>query len=115
MFVPRAANPPLAIGLMLLATVFIAATTLLAKAVGNGSLGAPLHPLQVSHGRFVFAFLAISGIAFATRLRIGEANLGLHALRSLFGWAGVSLMFAAVAFIPLADATAPAFSTQCSR
>ena len=39
-------NPRIAIALMLTATAFIAATTLLAKAIGNGSLGAPLHPMQ---------------------------------------------------------------------
>ena len=39
-------NPRVAIALMLTATAFIAATTLLAKAIGNGSLGAPLHPMQ---------------------------------------------------------------------
>jgi drug/metabolite transporter (DMT)-like permease len=33
----------------------------------------------------------------------------LHIVRTSFGWAGVTLMFASVAFIPLADATAISF------
>lgn len=109
MFTPRAHNPPAAIALMLLATVFIAATTLLAKALGTDALGTPLHPLQISQGRFLFAFIAIGSTAAMMRQKISAPNLKLHATRSLFGWAGVSLMFAAVAFIPLSDATAISF------
>ena len=102
-------NPPLAIALMLLATVFIAGTTLLAKALGTGTFGPPLHPLQVSQGRFVFAFLLISSVAVVLRPRITPPNWRLHGIRAVFGWGGVSLMFAAVAFIPLSDATAISF------
>jgi len=109
MFTPRAHNPPLAIALMLLATVFIAATTLLAKALGTGSLGAALHPLQISHGRFLFAFLGFALAASVLRPPLRSRNLALHTARSLFGWLGVSLMFAALAFIPLSDATAISF------
>ena len=102
-------NPRIAIALMLTATAFIAATTLLAKAIGNGSLGAPLHPMQVSHGRFLFAFLAIGGMAALRRPSIGRPALGLHLGRTSLGWAGVTLMFAAAAQMPLADATAISF------
>jgi len=109
MFTARAQNPGLAIGLMLAATVFIAATTLLAKAMGTDSLGAPLHPLQISHGRFLFAFLGIAAVVAWRRPPLYSRNLRLHATRSAFGWGGVSLMFAAVAFIPLSDATAISF------
>lgn len=109
MFVARALNPPLAIALMLTATAFIAGTTLLAKAIGAGHLGPPLHPLQVSHGRFIFAFLLFAMAAAAMRPRIVRPDLRLHLGRTLFGWGGVTLMFAAVAFIPLGDATAISF------
>ncbi|WP_425051946.1 DMT family transporter [Psychromarinibacter sp. S121] len=109
MFAPRVQNTRLAILLMVLATVFIAATTLLAKAIGTGRFGPPLHALQVSHGRFLFAFLAIGFAAATLRLRLESPRWKVHALRSLFGWAGVSLMFAAAAFIPLSDATAISF------
>lgn len=102
-------NPPLAAGLILLATAFIAVTTLLAKAIGTGVFGPPLHPLQVSHGRFVFAFLAIAGAMAVLRPQIARPSWGLHIGRTTFGWLGVSLMFAAVAFLPLSDATALVF------
>jgi len=102
-------NPPVAIALMLLATVFIAGTTLLAKALGTDALGPPLHPLQISHGRFMFALLGFSTAAIVLRPDLRTRNLKLHAARSLFGWGGVSLMFASVAFIPLSDATAISF------
>ncbi|WP_417816521.1 DMT family transporter [Tritonibacter scottomollicae] len=102
-------NPPLAAALILLATVFIAGTTLLAKSLGTDTLGPPLHPLQISQGRFVFAFIGISTAVVVMRQKIRAPHWGLHIGRSTFGWGGVTLMFASVAFIPLADATAISF------
>ncbi len=106
MFVAKRQNPVLAAGLILLASAFIAATTLLAKALGTDRLGPPLNALQISHGRFLFAFALLAGITVALRLRIRAPNLRLHVGRSLFGWLGVTLMFASVAYIPMADTTA---------
>lgn len=102
-------NPLAAIGFILLASALIAGTTMMAKLTGRDALGEPLHPLQISHARFLFAFLAISGASIALRLRLHRPNLKLHTLRSLAGWSGISLLFAAIAFIPLADATAISF------
>jgi len=109
MFTPAAPNPPLAAALTLVASAFAAGTTLLAKAIGTGALGPALHPLQISQGRFLFAFLAIGLVAAAVRPRLTRSDLPTHAARSLFGWGGVTLMFAAAAFIPLTDATAISF------
>ena len=109
MFVPQTQNPTLAALLIVCATAFIAGTTLLAKALGTDTLGAPLHPLQISHGRFLFAFLLISTAVGVIRPRLTRVHWRLHLGRTVFGWLGVSLMFAAVAFIPLADATAISF------
>ena len=104
-----APNPPLALALILTATAFIAGTMLFAKMIGTGVLGDPLHPLQVSHGRFLFAFMAISTVALVMLPKITQPNLKLHVGRTLFGWGGVTMMFAAVAFIPMSDATAISF------
>lgn len=101
--------PLAAVGFMLVATVFIAGTTLMAKLAGKDLLGDPLHPFQITHGRFTFAFLAIATFALIRRLRITRPNLKLHAARSAAGFAGVTLMFAAATLIPLADATAISF------
>lgn len=109
MFTPRAQNPALAALLTLMAAAFAAGTTLLAKALGTGVLGAPMHALQISHGRFLFALLAISAVTAIMRPRWTRPDLGLHAKRSGLGWGGVTLMFAAAAFIPLSDATAISF------
>ena len=106
---PPAANPRLAVVLMLSATAFIAGTTLMAKALGTDVLGDPLHPLQVSHGRFVFAFLFYAGVALVMRLKIRRPGWGLHLGRTFFGWLGATCMFAAAAYIPLSDATAISF------
>lgn len=102
-------NPPLAVILILTATAFIAGTMLLAKLIGTGTLGDPLHPLQISHGRFMFAFMTIGTTALILRPRVTRPDLRIHVGRTLFGWGGVTCMFAAVAFIPMSDATAISF------
>ncbi|TMV09767.1 DMT family transporter [Ruegeria sediminis] len=109
MFVPKAQNPALAALLIFSATAFIAATTLLAKALGTGALGPALHPMQISHGRFLFAFVAIVSAVGLLRPRLRRPYWRLHLGRTSFGWAGVTLMFASVAHIPMADATAISF------
>jgi drug/metabolite transporter (DMT)-like permease len=103
------ANPGLAVIFMLCATAFIAGTTLMAKALGTDALGPPLHPMQVSFGRFLFAWLAIAATVAALRPRLIRPDIRTHVARTLCGWTGVSLMFAAAAMIPLSDATAISF------
>lgn len=105
----RPQNPALAVALMLLATLFIAGTTLAAKALGTDTLGAPLHPLQITHGRFAFALAGLLCVAAVMRPKLQPVNMKLHIGRTAFGATGVTLMFAAVAFVPLADATAISF------
>jgi len=102
-------NPALAVFLTLAASAFAAGTTLLAKALGTGALGPEMHALQISHGRFLFALLAIGAVTAVMRPRFTKVHVKLHVIRSLLGWGGVSLMFAAAAFIPLSDATAISF------
>ncbi len=102
-------NPALAVVFMLCATAFIAGTTLMAKALGTHALGEPLHPMQVSFGRFLFAWAAIAATVAALRPRLAPPDIRTHVARTLCGWTGVSLMFAAAAMIPLSDATAISF------
>lgn len=99
----------LAVALMATATAFIALTTLLAKGIGTGLYGPPLHPLQVSQGRFLFAFAGLWMAAAVLRPRLYAPHWRWHIGRTAFGWGGVTLMFASVAFIPLSDATAISF------
>ena len=104
-----AARPLRAALFMLLASALIAGTSLMAKALGNGLTGEPLHPLQVSAGRFVFAFSALLIASPILKPRFQGAHWRSHFLRSLFGWLGVTCMFAAAAQMPLAEATAISF------
>jgi drug/metabolite transporter (DMT)-like permease len=104
-----AINPTGAVLFMLAATAFIAATTLLAKALGTDTLGDPLHPMQVSFGRFAFAWIAIATTFAILRPAPTKPNLKIHVARTFCGWSGVTLMFAAAALIPLSDATAISF------
>ncbi|MBY6155434.1 DMT family transporter [Vannielia litorea] len=93
------------------ATCFIALSTLFAKMLTTDALGPALSPFQVSHGRFVFALLFfVVGVA-VIRPRLTRPHWGLHLARTGCGWGGVTLMFAAVAFIPMADATALSFTS----
>lgn len=105
----RRQQPLLAALLTVFASAFIAGTTLLAKAIGTGALGTALHPLQVSNGRFIFAFTVIGIAGGALRAKIKHPNWITHIKRSTLGWSGVTLMFAASAYIPLSDATAISF------
>ena len=82
---------------------------MLAKALGTDTLGAPLHPVQITHARFLFAALTLGSAALIMRPKLGPVDLKLHVMRTTCGAAGVTLMFAAAAFIPLADATAISF------
>ncbi len=106
---PARQNPALAALLIVTASAFLAATTLLAKALGTNTLGPALHPMQISHGRFLFAFLVIVSAVGVLRPRLSRPHWGLHIGRTSFGWVGITLMFASVAFIPISDATAISF------
>jgi drug/metabolite transporter (DMT)-like permease len=94
---------------MLGASALIAGTTLIAKSLGLGICGAALHPMQISAGRFAFALLALVLLLPWLRPSFAGIPWGLQATRSLFGWLGVSCMFAAASRMPLADATAISF------
>lgn len=109
MFSPRAQNPALAAALICTACAFIAATMLIAKSLGSDQFGPALHPLQISNGRFVFALLCLSLAASVMRPKVTRPHMRWHVARTSAGWAGVTLMFASVAYIPLADATAITF------
>lgn len=110
--------PPalLAALLMAFATAFFAGTTLLAKALGAGVLGAPVNAFQVSQARFVFGLIAVVVVLalLPRRMRavpraVPRPAWAAHFLRTLLGWLGGLFLFAAVARIPLTDATALSF------
>lgn len=98
-----------AAALMLGASAFIAGATVCAKLAATGALGPPLHPLQVTQARFGFASLALLLAVAALRPRFSAPAWPLHLGRTACGGIGVTLMFAAAAAIPLADATAISF------
>ena len=109
MYAAKVHNPPLAATLIAVACAFIAATTLIAKTLATEQFGPPMHPFQIVFGRFLFAFLAFALATAILRPALQRPHLPLHVMRTLGGWAGLVLMFASVAHIPLADATAISF------
>ncbi|MBO6949883.1 MAG: DMT family transporter [Rhodospirillales bacterium] len=95
---------------MICAAALLAATSMLAKILGNDLFGPPLHPMQVSAGRFAFAFATLCAVAPFLKLKLTrDTPYGWHLLRSTLGWMGVSFTFAAAARMPLAEATAITF------
>lgn len=96
-----------AAGFILAATAFIAGTSLLAKMAGAGPEG--LSAVQIVQGRFLFALLGFSAVGLIIRPRFTRPDMKLHIGRTSVGWLGVTLMFAAVQFVPLSDATAITF------
>jgi drug/metabolite transporter (DMT)-like permease len=110
---PAGSRPAYALLAMLGASALIAVTSLLAKTLGlGGGAGAEtagLHPMQISAGRFFFAFLVVGAVAAFRPPGLKGANWPRHLGRSVCGWLGVTCMFAAAARMPLADATAISF------
>ncbi|MEO0393161.1 MAG: DMT family transporter [Pseudomonadota bacterium] len=102
-----------ALGFMIGASAFLAGTSIIAKALGiDWENTEGLHALQVSAGRFVFACSALwLFVAIQPQRRPSFQNIHWrwHLCRSLFGWIGVSAMFAAVAHMPVAEATTISF------
>lgn len=120
-FVNRPLNPTLLTALLMLgATMLVAGTTLLGKAMGTGALGQTLPSLMVSQARFVFGALAVA-LVLGLRMAMGRApwspgpnpgkgpNWTLQALRSALGWSSNVLLFSAAARMPLTDANALGF------
>lgn len=111
---------PVAVALMLACTLLVAATTLFAKALGNGAAGPAIPALMVSAARFLFGFLTVAAVLLARRATgrrpwaepAGGAprpHWGLQALRTGLGWLGGFLVFSAAARMPLADVSALSF------
>jgi drug/metabolite transporter (DMT)-like permease len=95
---------------MIVCSALVAATTLLAKALGRGVFdSSTLHPLQISAGRFLFAWLLLVPVVVWRRPRFRGIAWRIHLGRSISGWAGVTCLFAAAGLMPLADATAISF------
>tara|TARA_B100000965_G_scaffold404189_2_gene434279 strand:- start:536 stop:1420 length:885 start_codon:yes stop_codon:yes gene_type:complete len=99
-----------AIVFMMFASAFVASTTIIAKILGSDKFGIALNPLQISHSRFLFAFMFIAIIFWTTRSRIKKPNIRLHILRTVSGWVGVSILFGASSLIPVSDAIAINFT-----
>lgn len=99
----------LPVAMMVLACALVAATMLFAKMLGRAVEGPPIHPLQVTAGRYIFALVALAPVIAWYRPPLRGAAWGNHVLRVAAGWSGVTCLFAAAAFMRLADATAIGF------
>ncbi|HPD91702.1 MAG: DMT family transporter [Rhodobacter sp.] len=109
-----------AVLLMLGCTLLVAATTLFAKALGNGALGEAIPAAMTSQARFVFGALTVA-LTLGLRRASGRPAWveppggarppawGVHTIRTALGWLGGFLMFTAAARMPLADASALGF------
>lgn len=95
--------------LVLFSVALFALLSLVAKLLGTDTLGPPLHPMQISAARFIFALVCL-GMVYAFRpVRFDHVPWGLHLRRGIAGWCGVTCLFAAAIVMPLADANAVSF------
>jgi len=109
MFKPALQNSFRAALMMIAASSLIGMTTIIAKMLGQGFKGESLHPLQVSAGRFGFATLTLLILLLIKRYKFEKPHYLIHFVRSIFGWLGVTCMFAAVTLIPVSDAISISF------
>lgn len=100
---------------MVVASVFIAISTFLAKGAAGRfesiSETGGIHPLQVTASRFLFAWLLWVIVVAIRRVPFEPIHWRLHIIRSFFGWATVTCLFWASANMALSDATAISFLT----
>lgn len=98
---------------MVAASVFIAWSTFLAKGVaGRFDIDTEgLHPLQITAGRFIFAWILWMVVISVRSISWQTIHWRLHTIRSIFGWGTVTLIFWASSLMALADATAISFLT----
>ena len=94
---------------MIFVSLFIGGTTMIAKVLGTDLLGKPLNPIQISHSRFLFAFILIFLFFLKTKSKIIQPNYKLHFSRSFCGWIGITILFGTSILIPVSDATALIF------
>ena len=94
---------------MIFVSLFIGGTTMIAKVLGTDLLGKPLNPMQISHSRFLFAFILIFLFFLKTKSKIIQTNYKLHFIRSFCGWIGITILFGTSILIPVSDATALIF------
>ena len=94
---------------MIFVSLFIGGTTVIAKVLGTDLLGKPLNPMQISHSRFLFAFILIFLFFLKTKSKIMQPNYKLHFSRSFCGWIGITILFGTSILIPVSDATALIF------
>ncbi len=106
-------SPLKAVIFMLIACLFMASTTLIAKTLGNSGVLGPdatkLSPFMVTAARFFFAAGVWIIVWKISGRRLQSPDYSLHLKRTVLGWATVTLIFAASAKMILADATAISF------
>ena len=91
------------------AAFLFALGSVLSKKVGNTSASYSIHPFQIVYARFFFAFIIVSILVFFKKTKFKSPNLPLHISRSTCGWAGVTILFSGVIYIPASDAVAITF------
>jgi drug/metabolite transporter (DMT)-like permease len=92
--------------LMLGCCALMSVVSLLGKTLGQGIWGAPMHPLQITAGRYGFSFMFIAAVSLHVRPSFRGTPWRAHLLRSSVGIMGFVCLFAAVSQMPLTEATA---------
>lgn len=108
-------NPQSALKAALLVVVscaFFAGANACAKGVQLLPGGPDLHPVQIAFSRFLFGFLTLLPFVLHRGRAVFRTAIPVkHAVRVVFGAAGVATSFTAVGMMPLADALAIAWTS----
>lgn len=71
-----------------------------------------LHPIEISFFRYLFGLAALAPLLLrAERIKVATARFGMHVVRAFCGLGTVVSIFAAVAWMPMAEATALSFTS----
>lgn len=97
--------------LVLIACAFFAATNLVARLVAETQAENPIHPLQITFGRYVAGFLLMAPLLATGHAKARSAVPWMYLIRSGGGVASATCIFIGVAYLPLADVTAISYAS----
>jgi drug/metabolite transporter (DMT)-like permease len=91
--------------MMLACCAMMSVVTLIGKALGQGIGGSPMHPLQITGARYGVSFVIFGAACLWVRPSFVGTPWKAHGIRVIVGMSGFLCLFAAVARMPLTEAT----------
>jgi drug/metabolite transporter (DMT)-like permease len=96
--------------LVLLACAFFAGGNLVAKLIAVTQAANPIHPLEITFGRFLAGFLMVAPLWTTGHAKLRSAVPASYLIRCGGSVGSATCIFISVAYLPLADVTALSFA-----